>query len=93
MMIFYLFFFFVCICIDASYATMLSTFIELLLIFIQGENLSFFFSVFEINEAQIQKLNYGVFLSAWFVSMKISPKGIFISRKKRESSEAIVFIV
>ena len=72
---------------------MLSTFIELLLIFIQGENLSFFFSVFEINEAQIQKLNYGVFLSAWLVSMKISSKGIFISRKKRESSEAIVFIV
>ena len=88
-----------------NYAMMLSNFIETLLIFIQGENLSFFFSVIQMH--RYKNWTTVFFLSAWLVSMKIFPKGIFIStwllpvpikvnkqniRTKRASSEAIVFI-
>ena len=57
------------------------TFIESLLISIHWAKSFNFFSAYllEIYQAQPKNSNYDVLLTAWLVSMKICPKGIFIS--------------
>ena len=63
-----------------NFAKKLSTFIESLLISTHWMKIfQFFFSVFEIEQAQLKNSNYDILLSAWLVSMEIYPKGNFFS--------------